>query len=197
MSHTILVDQLTGHISSLDFRDDQALQAFIAECHRTGIANPVVMFNVSGYVSSEIPGIQFGPLYIHICSRWQDWITDGPASLELRRKIERKVDRERHLARLKAKKCRPFTSYVCKRFQASGYTEDQIQAQAESDCLAGIDVYTSDIESHVANIELALLHAFQNEHIAGVRQFVERYSEEYTDRATKRETARIEKQSIQ
>lgn len=197
MSHTILIDQHTGHISALDFRDNQALQAFTAECNRSGITHPIVMLNVSGYVSAEIQGIQFGPLYIHVATRWQDWIANGPASFELHRKVERKVDVEVSLVKLKAKKCRPFTPARRKKLKDACYTEEQIQWQAEAELEHRIELYKNDLESHIANIELALLHAFQNEHTALVRQFTERYAEEYTSRLTEREATRIKKHSIQ
>lgn len=198
MSHTILIDQCTGHISALDFRDVQALQAFISECNRSGIAHPVVMFNVSGYVSSEIPGIQFGPLYLHVSARWQDWITEGPVSFALCRKVERKVDLELALSKLRSKKCKPFSPTRRKALKASCYTDDQIQLAAESEVEFRIAAYTNDLEAHMANIELALLQAFQNEHTACVRQFADQYAEEHASKITKRETtSRTKKQSIQ
>lgn len=198
MSHTILVDQCTGHISALDFRDSQALQAFISECNRSGIAHPVVMFNVSGYVSSEIPGIQFGPLYINVTARWQDWITEGPASFALCRKVERKVDSELALGKLRSKKCKPFSPARRRALKEACYTDDQIQFAAESEAEFRIEAYTTDLETLIANIELALLQAFQNEHTSCVRQFVDKYTEEYTSKVTKRETpSRTKKQSIQ
>ena len=178
----ILMDKSTAHISALEFLDNNALQAFIAECLRTGIAHPCILYTTPTIdMVQHTTDLRFGPLYVNMGDTWYSWITNGPVTGLLNVWVEKVIDTELAAEHLRAGIGKPYNRYVRHMLSESGLSPEQLRDKAATDLDASIEKYKGHINTSVSNIEAALLAGSQNAHIHHVRMYAESYAEKYRD----------------